>query len=74
MLSDPPRNEWLPLDVARMWGRHWLKPLLAISTFPSSNYLSLPLMSLLNIAGTTHTKGERNDTETQRHLQAFIGK
>ncbi|QCD94942.1 zinc finger protein [Vigna unguiculata] len=49
-------NGWLPLDVARMWGRHWLEPLLAptsqatISTFPSSNYLSLPLMSVLNIA------------------------
>ncbi|TKY45135.1 E3 ubiquitin-protein ligase XBAT33 [Spatholobus suberectus] len=47
---------WLPLDVARMWGRHWLEPLLAptsdatISSFPSSNYLSLPLMSVLNIA------------------------
>ncbi|XP_014516279.1 E3 ubiquitin-protein ligase XBAT33-like isoform X2 [Vigna radiata var. radiata] len=49
-------NGWLPLDVARMWGRHWLEPLLAptsqatILTFPSSNYLSLPLMSVLNIA------------------------
>ncbi|XP_052887423.1 E3 ubiquitin-protein ligase XBAT33-like isoform X1 [Gossypium arboreum] len=49
-------NGWLPLDVARMWGRHWLEPLLApnsdttIPRFPSSNYLSLPLSSLLNIA------------------------
>ncbi|KHN31521.1 E3 ubiquitin-protein ligase XBAT33-like [Glycine soja] len=49
-------NGWLPLDVARMWGRHWLEPLLTptsdatISSFPSSNYLSLPLMSVLNIA------------------------
>lgn len=49
-------NGWLPLDVARMWGRHWLEPLLApnsdlaIPTFPPSNYLSLPLMSVLNIA------------------------
>ncbi|KAF5959969.1 hypothetical protein HYC85_001178 [Camellia sinensis] len=47
---------WLPLDVARMWGRHWLEPLLApnsdstIPMFPPSNYLSLPLMSVLNIA------------------------
>lgn len=47
---------WLPLDVARMWARHWLEPLLApnsdsvIPNFPSSNYLSLPLMSVLNIA------------------------
>ncbi|GFY84244.1 hypothetical protein Acr_03g0010180 [Actinidia rufa] len=44
------------LDVARMWGRHWLEPLLApdsdstIPMFPPSNYLSLPLMSVLNIA------------------------
>ncbi|KAB2001241.1 hypothetical protein ES319_D12G287200v1 [Gossypium barbadense] len=49
-------NGWLPLDVARMWGRHWLEPLLApnsdstIPRFPSSNYLSLPLLSVLNIA------------------------
>lgn len=49
-------NGWLPLDVARMWGRHWLEPLLkpnsdsAIPMFPPSNYLSLPLMSVLNIA------------------------
>ncbi|MBA0763170.1 hypothetical protein Gotri_012671 [Gossypium trilobum] len=39
-----------------MWGRHWLEPLLApnsdttIPRFPSSNYLSLPLSSVLNIA------------------------
>ncbi|PSR93423.1 E3 ubiquitin-protein like [Actinidia chinensis var. chinensis] len=49
-------NGWLPLDVARMWGRHWLEPFLApdsdsmIPMFPPSNYLSLPLMSVLNIA------------------------
>ncbi|GKV04985.1 hypothetical protein SLEP1_g17059 [Rubroshorea leprosula] len=49
-------NGWLPLDVARMWGRHWLEPLLApnseaaIPRFPPSNYLSLPLLSVLNIA------------------------
>ncbi|XP_045799402.1 E3 ubiquitin-protein ligase XBAT33-like [Trifolium pratense] len=49
-------NGWLPLDIARMWGRHWLEPLLAPSSdavtpaFPHSNYLSLPLMSALNIA------------------------
>ncbi|XVF50789.1 hypothetical protein PTKIN_Ptkin04bG0131500 [Pterospermum kingtungense] len=49
-------NGWLPLDVARMWGRHWLEPLLTpnsdsiIPRFPSSNYLSLPLLSILNVA------------------------
>ncbi|KAF5457769.1 hypothetical protein F2P56_021849 [Juglans regia] len=49
-------NGWLPIDVARMWGRHWLEPLLApdsnliVPTFPSSIYLSLPLSSVLNIA------------------------
>ncbi|CAK9136796.1 unnamed protein product [Ilex paraguariensis] len=49
-------NGWLPLDIARMWGRHWLEPLLApnsesaIPVFPPSNYLSLPLMSALYIA------------------------
>ncbi|XP_021892096.1 E3 ubiquitin-protein ligase XBAT33 [Carica papaya] len=49
-------NGWLPLDVARMWGRHWLEQLLApnsdsvIPRFPPSSYLSLPLLSVLNIA------------------------
>ncbi|XP_041002816.1 E3 ubiquitin-protein ligase XBAT33-like [Juglans microcarpa x Juglans regia] len=49
-------NGWLPIDVARMWGRHWLEPLLApnsnliLPAFPSSNYPSLPLLSVLNIA------------------------
>ncbi|XP_020531410.1 E3 ubiquitin-protein ligase XBAT33 isoform X3 [Amborella trichopoda] len=49
-------NGWLPLDVARIWGRHCLEPLLApisdltLPTFPPSNFLSLPLMSILNIA------------------------
>uniref|UniRef100_A0A2P2LCV3 RING-type E3 ubiquitin transferase n=1 Tax=Rhizophora mucronata TaxID=61149 RepID=A0A2P2LCV3_RHIMU len=49
-------NGWLPVDVARMWGRHWLEPLLTpnsdatIPRFPHSNYLSLPFLSVLNIA------------------------
>ncbi|KAG9159686.1 hypothetical protein Leryth_017397 [Lithospermum erythrorhizon] len=49
-------NGWVPLDVARMWGRHWLEPLLAPNSdaifpaFPPSHYLALPLMSILNIA------------------------
>ncbi|CAN0902724.1 E3 ubiquitin-protein ligase XBAT33 [Linum grandiflorum] len=49
-------NGWLPVDVARMWGRHWLEPLLTpnsdsiIPRFPQSSYLSLPLLSVLNIA------------------------
>ncbi|URD81934.1 E3 ubiquitin-protein ligase [Musa troglodytarum] len=49
-------NGWLPLDVAKIWGRRCLEPLLnpnselTVPIFPLSNYLSLPLMSLLNIA------------------------
>ncbi|CAM8889390.1 unnamed protein product [Rhodiola kirilowii] len=49
-------NGWLPADVARMWGRHWLEQWLApnsdsvVPEFPLSNFLSLPLMSVLNIA------------------------
>ncbi|XP_019200485.1 PREDICTED: E3 ubiquitin-protein ligase XBAT33-like isoform X1 [Ipomoea nil] len=49
-------NGLVPLDVARMWGRHWLEPFLdpnsdsIIPPFPPSNYLSLPLLSVLNIA------------------------
>lgn len=49
-------NGWLPVDVAKIWGRHTLEPLLDpnsdvnIPVFLPSNYLSLPLMSILNIA------------------------
>ncbi|PKA46538.1 putative E3 ubiquitin-protein ligase XBOS33 [Apostasia shenzhenica] len=49
-------NGWLPVDVARIWGCNTLVPLLAsnselsIPAFPPSNYLSLPLMSIVNIA------------------------
>ncbi|CAH9059487.1 unnamed protein product [Cuscuta epithymum] len=49
-------NGLLPLEIARMWGRHWLESLLdpnsdaIIPVFPPSNYLSLPLLSVLNIA------------------------
>ncbi|KMZ62840.1 E3 ubiquitin-protein ligase XBAT33 [Zostera marina] len=49
-------NGWLPSDIARIWGRHWLETLLSPSSsldlpvFHISNYLSLPLMSILNIA------------------------
>lgn len=49
-------NGWLPLDIAKMWGRHSLEPLLMpnsdsiIPTFTPSKYLALPLMSILNIA------------------------
>ncbi|KAM2975832.1 hypothetical protein FF1_001948 [Malus domestica] len=64
---------WLPVDVARMWGRHWLEPLLApnsdstIPVFPLSNYLSLPLMSILNIArecGFKSVTTSTDDTDT----------
>ncbi|XP_039046487.1 E3 ubiquitin-protein ligase XBAT33-like [Hibiscus syriacus] len=66
-------NGWLPLDVARMWGRHWLEPLLApnsdatIPRFPSSNYLSLPLLSALNIArecGLQSSTTSSDDSDT----------
>lgn len=57
-------NGWLPVDVARIWGRHHLVPLLSPNSelklpfFTPSNYLSLPLMSILNIArecGSLHS-------------------
>ncbi|KAL5727634.1 RING-type E3 ubiquitin transferase [Ranunculus cassubicifolius] len=66
-------NGWLPLDVARIWGRHWLEPLLSpnsdleLPTFAPSNYLSLPLMSVLNIArecglqSSTSTSSDESD-------------
>ncbi|KAL3647358.1 E3 ubiquitin-protein ligase xbat33 [Castilleja foliolosa] len=47
---------WLPLEVARMWGCQLLEPILDPNSdlptpvFPPSSYLSLPLMSILNIA------------------------
>ncbi|WOL12810.1 E3 ubiquitin-protein like [Canna indica] len=49
-------NGWLPVDVARIWGSHWLIPLLTphssqlVPAIPTSNYLPLPLMSILQIA------------------------
>uniref|UniRef100_A0A0D6QYF7 RING-type E3 ubiquitin transferase n=1 Tax=Araucaria cunninghamii TaxID=56994 RepID=A0A0D6QYF7_ARACU len=49
-------NGWIPLEVARIWGRHWLEPLLspnselALPSYAPSSFLSLPLMSILNIA------------------------
>ncbi|XP_072967896.1 E3 ubiquitin-protein ligase XBAT33-like [Typha angustifolia] len=49
-------NGWLPLDVARIWGCHWLEQVLSpkssmiVPIFPPSSYLSLPLTSILNIA------------------------
>ncbi|CAK9276542.1 unnamed protein product [Sphagnum jensenii] len=49
-------NGWTALQVARLWCRHWLEPLLApdcsltISPFPSSRYLALPLSSIMKIA------------------------
>ncbi|XP_074561600.1 putative E3 ubiquitin-protein ligase XBOS33 [Curcuma longa] len=49
-------NGWLPLDVAKIWRRRCLESLLnpnselAMPVFPLSNYLALPLMSVLNIA------------------------
>lgn len=49
-------NGWIPVDVARIWGHHALEHLLApnsdmnVPVFSLSNYLTLPLMSILNIA------------------------
>ncbi|XP_010255493.1 PREDICTED: E3 ubiquitin-protein ligase XBAT33-like isoform X2 [Nelumbo nucifera] len=66
-------NGWLPLDVARIWGRHWLEPLLApnsdlvVPAFPLSKYLSLPLMSVLNIArecGLQSSAASSDDSDT----------
>jgi E3 ubiquitin-protein ligase XBAT32/33 len=53
-------NGWTALQVARLWRRHWLEPLLApdcsltISPFPSSRYLALPLSSIMKIARLTN--------------------
>ncbi|KAL6127753.1 hypothetical protein ACLB2K_071116 [Fragaria x ananassa] len=75
-------NGWLPLDVARMWGRHWLEPLLApnsdtiIPAFPLSNYLSLPLMSILNVASAWslnfHQKNHLHRHSTRTHKVLII--
>lgn len=49
-------NGWTPLQVARLWRRHWLEGLLArgsqsgVPCFPPSRYLALPLMSIVQIA------------------------
>ncbi|KAK2653806.1 hypothetical protein Ddye_013662 [Dipteronia dyeriana] len=66
-------NSWPPLDVARMWGRHWLEPLLtpnsdaAIPRFPPSSYFSLPLLSVLNVArefGLQSSTASSDDADT----------
>ncbi|KAF3332313.1 putative E3 ubiquitin-protein ligase XBOS33 isoform X1 [Carex littledalei] len=47
---------WLPVDVAMLWGCHWLEQILSprsvimIPRFPPSRYLCLPLSSILDIA------------------------
>ncbi|KAK3128262.1 hypothetical protein QOZ80_6BG0459140 [Eleusine coracana subsp. coracana] len=49
-------NGWLPVDVARTWGCHWLEHVLSpkshlpIPKFPPSGYLSSPLASVINLA------------------------
>ncbi|KAH9317151.1 hypothetical protein KI387_018920 [Taxus chinensis] len=49
-------NGWIPLEVSRIWGRHWLETLLTpnseliLPPYAPSSFLSLPLMSILNIA------------------------
>ncbi|KAJ4806386.1 E3 ubiquitin-protein ligase XBAT33 [Rhynchospora pubera] len=49
-------NRWLPLDVATIWGCHWLEQILSphsvlmVPRFPPSGYLCLPLSSVLDIA------------------------
>lgn len=60
-------NGWLPVDVAKMWGRHWLEALLtpdsnsSIPVFNPSNYLSLPLQSALNIARESGLQASTSD-------------
>lgn len=50
------KNRWLPVDVAKHWGNRYLVPLISphsdlkIQAFPPSNYITLPLMSILNMA------------------------
>lgn len=49
-------NGWTALQVARLWRRHWLEPLLILDSsipiqpFPPSRYLALPLSSIMKIA------------------------
>ncbi|KAG8084104.1 hypothetical protein GUJ93_ZPchr0010g8813 [Zizania palustris] len=65
-------NGWLPIDVARMFGRRFLEPLLSpnsnssIPVYQPSSYLALPLMSILNIArefGLQHTISSVDDSD-----------
>lgn len=49
-------NGWIPWDVARVWGKHGLESLLdpnsqvTVPSFSTSRFLSLPLMSIMQIA------------------------
>ncbi|ONL99314.1 Pollen ankyrin-like protein [Zea mays] len=63
---------WLPVDVARIFGRRSLEPLLSpnshsnVPVFQLSSYLALPLMSILNIArefGLQHTTPSIDDND-----------
>ncbi|CAM0956429.1 unnamed protein product [Alopecurus aequalis] len=63
---------WLPMDVARIFGRRGLEPLLSpnshtvIPAIQPSSYLALPLMSILNIArefGLQHTVSSVDDSD-----------
>lgn len=65
-------NGWLPIDVARIFGRRSLEPLLSpnshssVPVFQPSSYLALPLMSILNIArefGLQHTVPTVDDND-----------
>eukprot|EP00252_Welwitschia_mirabilis_P005342 TRINITY_DN15849_c0_g1_i1.p1 TRINITY_DN15849_c0_g1~~TRINITY_DN15849_c0_g1_i1.p1 ORF type:complete len:529 (+),score=85.64 TRINITY_DN15849_c0_g1_i1:556-2142(+) len=62
-------NGWIPVEVARIWGRHWLEPILApnaelqLPSFPPSNFLSLPLMSILNIARECGLQAMESESE-----------
>lgn len=65
-------NGWLPMDVARIFGRRCLEPLLSpnshtiIPAIQPSSYLALPLMSILNIArefGLQHTVSSVDESD-----------
>uniref|UniRef100_A0A0D9XLN7 RING-type E3 ubiquitin transferase n=1 Tax=Leersia perrieri TaxID=77586 RepID=A0A0D9XLN7_9ORYZ len=65
-------NGWIPVDVARMFGRRFLEPLLSpnsnssIPVYQPSSYLALPLMSILNIArefGLLYTVSSVDDSD-----------
>eukprot|EP00249_Psilotum_nudum_P023471 c28887_g1_i2 orf=264-1265(-) len=71
-------NGWIPWDVAHIWGRHYLEPILAPSSqvptlpFTPSRFLSLPLKSIMEIAREYQWKNTDSLAEGSDHCAVCL--